>query len=147
MDANREILSAPFDAEAITVRLDHIGIAVRSIDTAVEVYRLTGFETGMREIVADQGVEVQILPAGEAHLELIQPIRDDSPVVSFLEKRGEGLHHIALKVNDINGVLNRLKARGIRLIDEEPRIGAGGHRIAFVHPRSTGGVLIELVED
>jgi methylmalonyl-CoA epimerase len=77
----------------------------------------------------------------------MQPIRDDSPVASFLEKRGEGLHHIALKVKDLNGVLSRLKARGIQLIDKEPRIGVGGQRIAFVYPRATGGVLIELVED
>jgi methylmalonyl-CoA epimerase len=129
-----------------SVRLDHIGIAVRSIETVAEVYRMIGIETGAREVVADQGVEIQMLPVGETHLELLQPIRDDSPLASFLEKRGEGLHHIALKVSDLKSVLSKLKADGIRLIDEEPRIGAGGHWIAFVHPHSTRGVLIELVE-
>ena len=147
MKLTGESLSTSFDAEAIAVHLDHIGIAVRSIDTAVEFYRMIGIEPGAREVITDQGVEVQMLPAGEARLELLQPIRDDSPISSFLTKRGEGLHHIALKVKDLKSVLSRLKSRGIRLIDEEPRFGAGGQRIAFVHPRSTGGVLIELVED
>jgi len=140
-------MSAHSDLNTHSPRLDHIGIAVRSIEAAAEVYRTIGIEPGAREIVINQGIEIQMLPVGEARLELLQPTRDDSPVASFLEKRGEGLHHIALKVSDLKSVLSKLKADKIHLIDEEPRIGAGGHLIAFIHPRSTGGVLIELMED
>ena len=127
-------------------RLDHIGIAVHDLDAATEVYRMVGVEPGQREIITDQGVEVQMLPVGDTRLELLQPRRDDSPIAVFLKKKGEGLHHIALKVENIKTVLSELKKRGIRLIDDEPRLGAAGHKIAFIHPKSTGGVLIELVD-
>ena len=128
------------------VRLDHIGIAVRDIETALTTYCKIGIEKGERETVSDQDVEVQVLLAGEARIELIQPTGDDSPVARFLEKRGEGLHHIAFEVNDLRDTLERLKSEGIRLIDEIPRVGVGGSLIAFVNPRSAAGVLIELVQ-
>ncbi len=128
------------------VRLDHIGIAVRDVETALQVYSQIGIETGGRETILEQGVEVQMLLAGEARIELIQPTSDDSPVARFLEKHGEGLHHIAFEVNDLEDILERLRSEGVRLIDEESRVGVGGSLIAFVNPRSAGGVLIELVQ-
>lgn len=127
--------------------LDHVGIAVRQIAETLKAYRLLGIEPGQREVVADQGVELQMLPVGITRLELLQPMNDDSPLSKFIQKRGEGLHHIALKVQNIEAVLESCKNNGIRLIDEKPRIGAGGSLIAFIHPASTGGVLIELVEN
>ncbi|MDP8240644.1 MAG: methylmalonyl-CoA epimerase [Candidatus Hatepunaea meridiana] len=128
-------------------KLDHIGIAVRDLDEATEKYQMLGITLGDREIVSEQGVQLQMLPGGDCRLELLQPISDDSPIAAFLEKRGEGLHHIALRVNDIRATLTRCKAAGVRLINEEPRAGAGGCLIAFINPKSTGGVLIELVQD
>jgi len=130
-----------------SARLDHIGIAVNDLDTAVENYRLLGIEPDPREIIADQGVEVQPLQVGESRLELLQPLSDDSPVARFIKERGEGLHHIALRVNNIRDTLSHCKAGGMQLLDEEPRTGAGGTLIAFLHPHSTGGVLIELVQE
>ena len=134
------------DIDIPGVTLDHIGIAVKQIDETVKAFRLLGVESGEREIVSDQGVELQMLPVGEARLELLQPLNQDSPVSKFIEKRGEGLHHIALKVQNIAEVLEHCRKDGIRLIDEKPRIGAGGYLVAFIHPTSTGGVLVELVE-
>lgn len=98
------------------------------------------------EEVADQKVRVAMLPIGETRIELLEPTAPDSPISNFLEKRGGGIHHIAIEVRDIRSSLENLRSRGFRLIDEEPRVGAGGCRIAFVHPGSTGGVLLELVE-
>ena len=135
------------DIDIPGVTLDHIGIAVKQIDETIRVYGLLGVKPGEREIVSDQCVELQMLPVGDVRLELLQPLSQDSPVSSFIEKRGEGLHHIALKVQNIAAVLERCKNDGIRLIDEKPRIGAGGSLIAFIHPASTGGVLVELIEN
>ena len=126
--------------------LDHIGIAVKQIEDALKTYKLLGIVPGHREVVSDQGVELQMLPVGEARLELLQPMNADSPVSKFIQKKGEGLHHIALKVPDITAALESCREEGIRLIDNQPRLGAGGCMIAFVHPASTGGVLVELVE-
>jgi methylmalonyl-CoA/ethylmalonyl-CoA epimerase len=127
------------------MKLDHIGIAVRDLDEARENYRLLGLQESGRERLADQGVEICIFELGETRIELLQPL-GDGPLNSFLEKRGEGLHHLAIEVADIEGELQRLREAGVRLIDETPRRGFGGSRIAFIHPKSMSGVLTELVE-
>ena len=126
---------------------DHIGIATPNIEEAVGFWRVAlGLAVGHTEEVAEQGVRVAMLPVGEPRVELLEPTHDESPVAKFLRKRGPGMHHVAVRVGDIRAALARLKARGARLIDEEPRVGAGGCLVAFVHPQSAGGVLLELVE-
>jgi methylmalonyl-CoA epimerase len=130
-----------------TLRIEHIGIATRSIEEALGFWRdALGLEVRHTETVEEQGVNVAMLPAGEPRVELLEPTGPDSPVAKFLEKRGPGIHHVAVRVPDIRAALARLKAQGARLIDEEPRNGAGGCLVAFVHPASAGGVLLELVE-
>lgn len=127
--------------------LDHVAIAVHSIADALPRFELlTGAEGSRPERVESQGVAVSFLEAGDASLELIEPLSADSPVARFLKRRGPGLHHIAYKVPDLEAALRRLAAAGVRLIDEHPRIGAHGRKIAFLHPTSMGGVLVELVE-
>ena len=129
------------------MKIEHLGIATRRIDEAVEFWRdALGLEVVETEEVADQKVRVAMLPIGESRIELLEPTSEDSPISKFLEKRGPGIHHIAVRVDDINQTLARLRSQGARLIDEEPRVGAGGSLIAFVHPASTGGVLLELVQ-
>jgi len=129
------------------MKLDHIGIATRGIDQALELWRDSlGLALKQTEEIAEQGVRVGMIPIGETQVELLEPLSDDSPVGRFLEKRGPGLHHIALRVDDIRAELAKLKRNGARLIDETPRTGAGGCLVAFIHPSSTGGVLLELVE-
>ena len=130
-----------------TARVAHIGIAVRDMDEALRLYHeALGLPLHGRESVEGDGVNVAFLPAGDTELELLEATGPESPVARFIEKRGEGIHHIALEVDDVAETLKNLRDRGYRLIDEEPRIGAGGVRVAFVHPRSTSGVLIELCE-
>jgi len=127
--------------------LDHVGIAVRSIAEALPLFKLiTGGDGSPTEEVADQGVAVAFVGSGEGRIELIEPIAPESPVARFLERRGPGLHHLAYAVPDLPAALERLRRAGIQLVDQEPRIGAHGRRVAFLHPSSTGGVLIELVE-
>ena len=129
------------------MKLDHIGIATRQIDQALLFWRDTvGLELDSTEEIAEQGVRVGMLSLGETHVELLEPLSDDSPVGRFLEKRGPGIHHIAIRVDDIRAELAKLKTRGARLIDETPRAGAGGCLVAFVHPSATDGVLLELVQ-
>lgn len=129
------------------MKIDHIGIATRSIDEALGFWRdALGLELKHTETVAEQGVNVAMLPAGEPRVELLEPTGPNSPVAKFLEKRGPGIHHVAVRVADIRASLARLKDGGARLIDEEPRVGAGGCLVAFVHPASSGGVLLELVQ-
>lgn len=129
------------------MKIDHIGIAVRSLDEALTFFSdALGLECTGREVVADQGVRVALLPVGESRLELLEPTAEDSPVGRFLSKRGEGIHHICLTVDNIEVALADLRARNIRLVDETPRCGVEGRKIAFLHPASTHGVLIELVE-
>ena len=129
------------------MKIDHIGIAVKSLSAAVKVYeeavglKLAGFDE-----VDEQGVRVAMLDIGESRIELLEPTRPDSPVEKFMTKRGEGLHHIAVRVDNIEQALERLKRAGVRLIDETPKRGAHNTRVAFVHPASTHGVLMELVE-
>lgn len=125
--------------------LDHIGIAVGDLSQALAFYRdALGLEVEPPEEVASQRVRAYFVPVGEAALELLEPTAPDSPIAKFVEKRGPGVHHVTLRVDDIREALARLKARGIRLIDESPRAGAEGALIAFVHPASTHGVLVEL---
>jgi LAO/AO transport system kinase len=136
--------SAP---ENSTTKIGHFGVAVSSIDEALNFWRDgLGLELAEIEVVEDQGVRVALLPIGESRIELLEATGAETPVGRFLAKRGPGLHHVCVEVADINGQLAQLKARGIRLIDERPRPGAGGHLVAFIHPASTGGVLVELTE-
>ena len=129
------------------MKRDHIGIATRQIDQAALFWRDTlGLEFDSTEEIAEQGVRVGMLSLGETHVELLEPLTDDSPVGRFLEKRGPGIHHIAIRVDDIRAELAKLKTKGARLIDETPRAGAGGCLVAFVHPSVTDGVLLELVQ-
>jgi methylmalonyl-CoA/ethylmalonyl-CoA epimerase len=129
------------------MKIDHIGIATRGIAAAAKFYReVLELEVGETEEVAEQKVRVAMLPIGESRIELLEATSEDSPIARFLEKRGPGIHHIAVSVDDIRVALANLKAQGARLIDEEPRQGAGGCLVAFVHPSSTGGVLLELVQ-
>jgi len=129
------------------MQIDHIGIATNGIDEAVRFYRdALQLEVEEVEEVAEQKVRVAMLPVGESRIELLEPTSGDSPISKFLEKRGPGIHHIAVRVKDIKAALQSLKSKGARLIDEEPRNGAAGCLVAFVHPSSTGGVLIELVQ-
>ncbi|MFN2577408.1 MAG: methylmalonyl-CoA epimerase [Pyrinomonadaceae bacterium] len=130
------------------MKIDHIGIATNGIEQAASIYRdLLGLHVTETEEVPGQKVRVVMLPVGESRIELLEATSDDSPISKFLAKRGPGIHHIALRVDDIVGTLADLKSRGARLIDEQARAGAGGCLVAFVHPSSTGGVLIELVEN
>jgi LAO/AO transport system kinase len=126
--------------------IDHLGIAVRSLDTALGFYeKQLGFSVSLRETVEREKVNVAMLPAGDARIELLEASEPDSVIAKFIEKRGEGLHHVAVKVADLTATVERLKAHGARLLNE-PRAGAGGHLYVFVHPSSTGGVLLELIQ-
>ncbi|MGB2717904.1 MAG: methylmalonyl-CoA epimerase [Vicinamibacterales bacterium] len=127
------------------VELDHVGIAVDDLDQALAFYRdALGLEVETPEDVPSQGVRAHFIPAGESALELLEATADDSPITKYLRKRGPGLHHITLRVDDIRAALSQLQARGVRLIDESPRAGAHGSLVAFIHPSSAHGVLIEL---
>jgi methylmalonyl-CoA epimerase len=128
-------------------RIAHIGIAVNNLDEALRLYHAAmGLPLHGRERVEQDRVEVAFLPVGDTEVELLEPTHPDSPVARFLEKRGEGIHHIAFEVEDIEQAMKAMRDQGFRLIDEQPRPGAGGVRVAFLHPKSTGGVLIELCE-
>jgi len=130
-----------------TKKINHIGIAVRSLEASIPFYRDTlGMAFEGSEEVAEQKVKVAFLAVGESRIELLEPTAEDSPVARFLEKNGEGIHHIAYQVDDIEQALAALKEQGVRLIDETPRGGAHGTRIAFLHPRASGGVLTELCQ-
>jgi methylmalonyl-CoA epimerase len=129
------------------MKINHLGIATKGIDEALKFWSdALGLENIHTEIVEDQKVRVAMLPIGESRIELLEPTSDDSPISKFLEKRGGGIHHIAVEVEDINAALSILKSNGVRLIDEAPRIGAEGCLVAFVHPSSANGVLLELVQ-
>ena len=129
------------------MKVDHIGIATPTIDEGLSVWRdALGFSPGSTEEVAEQGVRICMLPVGDTHVELLEPLSTESAVGRFLAKRGPGLHHIAIEVSDIRASLAELKQKGARLIDEEPRVGARGCLVAFIHPSSTNGVLLELVQ-
>ena len=128
-------------------RIDHIGVAVEQLEQALELYRDSlELELAHRDVVEEQGVEAVLLDVGENHIELLAPLSSDTPVGRFLAKNGPGLHHVAYQVDDIDSALGALKQAGLALIDEQPRTGIRGSRVAFVHPRSTAGVLTEIVE-
>lgn len=129
------------------MKINHLGIATKGIDDALKFWGdALGLENVHTETVEDQKVRVAMLPLGESRIELLEPTSDDSPISKFLEKRGGGIHHIAVEVEDIEASLARLKKQGMRLIDETPRVGAENCLVAFVHPAATNGVLLELVQ-
>jgi len=129
------------------MKLDHIGIATNQLKDSLAVWaEALGLTIESTEDVEDQGVRVVMLPLGDTHVELLEPLKPDSPVGKFLAKRGPGIHHLAIEVKDIRATLKDLAGKGARLIDNEPRRGAGGCLVAFIHPSSTNGVLLELVE-
>jgi methylmalonyl-CoA/ethylmalonyl-CoA epimerase len=128
-------------------KIEHIALAVSDLDEAIEHYsKVWGLELEHREIVEDQGVEEAMFPLGESYIQLLAPLSPDSTVAKFIERRGEGLHHIAYEVDDLTKSLADLKTNGVKLIDQEPRTGSRGTKIAFVHPAGNRGVLVELVE-
>lgn len=131
----------------LAYNLDHVAVAVHDLDASLAEYaRLYGAEPLHREVVAEQGVEEAMIAVGGSYIQLLQPLSDDTPVGKFLAQRGEGLHHIALAVTDIDAALAHLAAEGAKLVDERPRVGGRGARIAFVHPKAFAGTLVELVE-
>jgi len=138
---------ASIDWRLMFTRIDHIGVAVEQLEASLELYR-DNFELRVahREVVSEQGVEAVLLDVGENHVELLAPLGSETPIGRFLEKKGPGLHHVAYQVNDIDATLAALKQAGMALIDEEPRTGIRGSRVAFMHPGATGGVLTEIVE-
>ena len=132
-------------------RVDHVGIAVKNLDESVQFYESLGFKATGYEVVAEQKVKVAFLPCaflpcGDSELELLESTEPDGPIARFIEKNGPGIQHIAIRVDDIDKALEELKEKGVRLIDQTPRYGAGNARIAFVHPKATGGVLLELTQ-
>jgi methylmalonyl-CoA/ethylmalonyl-CoA epimerase len=128
-------------------RIDHLGIAVRSLDESMRLYRdVLGLRAGGTEKIPDQKVRVAFFPIGDTRIELLEPTADDSPIAKFLARKGPGLHHIAYRVDDLAAALAQLKAAGVRMIDEAPRDGAHGMKIAFAHPQSTDGVLVEFCQ-
>jgi methylmalonyl-CoA epimerase len=126
--------------------IDHLGIAVKSLAAAKSIYQKLGLSISGEEVVDAEQVRLVMVPLGESRLELLEPTSDNSPIAKFIQRRGEGLHHISLRVPDLAAAVERLKENGVRLVSEQIRVGAGGHRYIFVHPSSAAGVLIELVE-
>jgi len=126
--------------------IDHLGVAVKSLAAAKAIYQKLGMTVSAEEVVEAEQVRVVMVPVGEARLELLEPTSENSVIAKFIAKRGEGLHHVSLRVPDLTAAVARLKKDGVRLVSEDIKIGAGGHRYVFVHPSSTGGVLLELVE-
>ena len=127
--------------------IDHLGIAVKSLAASKAWYEQLGLRVESEEVVEHEKVRVAMLPVGESRIELLEATADDSPIARFIAKRGEGLHHISLRVTDLAGTVVRMKQGGTRFVSEEIKIGAGGHRYVFVHPASAGGVLLELCEE
>jgi len=128
-------------------QIDHVGVAVEDLDAAIALHEQTyGLALAHREVVEEQGVEAVLLDIGASHVELLRPLQPDTAVGRFLASRGPGLHHVAYRVDDIDAALDALRDRGMQLIDETPRAGIRDSRVAFVHPRSTGGVLTEIVQ-
>ena len=128
-------------------QIDHLGIAVKSLAEAKKFYEKLGLQVMPEETVEAEKVRLAMVPVGESRIELLEPTSPDSAIAKFLDKRGEGLHHVALQVDDLSATVERLKASGTRLISDEIKVGAGGHLYVFVHPSSAGGVLLELVAD
>jgi methylmalonyl-CoA/ethylmalonyl-CoA epimerase len=136
------------DHVPVLTEIDHVAIAVRDLDAAVEYYRATyGVDVEHREVVERDGVEEALLPIAESYVQLLTPVRPDSPVAKWMEKRGEGIHHVGYRVDDCAAALERVKAGGHQVIDEAPRPGSRGTTVAFVHPKTAFGTLIELVQE
>jgi methylmalonyl-CoA epimerase len=135
-------------AEGITMNftIDHLGIAVKSLAAAKGIYEKLGLDISPEETLEAEQVRVVMVPVGESRLELLEPTAETSTIAKFISKRGEGLHHVCMRVPDLPATVKKLKKEGVRLVSEEIKTGAGGHRYVFVHPASTGGVLLELVE-
>jgi methylmalonyl-CoA epimerase len=131
----------------LTFQIDHLGIAVKSLTAAKAIYQKLGLSVSPEETVEHEKVRLVMVPVGESRLELLEPTSDDSTIAKFIAKRGEGLHHVSLKVPDLPAAVERLKKDGVRLVSDEIKTGAGGHKYVFVHPSSAGGVLLELIED
>jgi len=127
-------------------RIDHIGIAVDDLEKAIAAYRALGLELGEIEAVPEQQVNVAMFPCGESRVELLESTSDEGPIARFIQKKGPGMHHVAFAVDDIDETVRSLTGTGVRMIDESPRDGADGARIAFIHPSSTGGVLVEICQ-
>ena len=141
------LASLPEGVRPLSTGLDHLGVAVRDLDATLPLYHdMLGLELLYTETVESDKVRVAVLEFGGGHLELLEPTSDDSPVARFIEKRGPGLHHVALRVADCGTALRAVAEAGFTLIDQEPRTGAGGKQIGFIHPKSTGGVLLELCQ-
>jgi len=131
----------------VVCKVDHIGVAVSNLEEALKIYTdVLGLKLHGTEVVEEQKVRVAFMPVGDTEIELLESTDPEGPIARFIEKRGEGIQHIAFRVDDIEEALEQMRQRGVRLIDEKPRYGAGGARIAFLHPKSTGGVLVELCE-
>ncbi len=127
--------------------IDHLGIAVKSLSQAKSFYQNLGMQVMPEETVAQEKVRLAMVPVGESRIELLEPLSDDSPIAKFIAKRGEGLHHVSLRVDNLQSTVESLKTSGVRLINEQIQVGAGGHLYVFVHPSSAGGVLLELCEE
>lgn len=130
----------------MTVAIDHLGIAVKSLAVAKSIYEKLGLAVSAEEMVPAEKVKLVMVPVGDTRIELLEPTSEDSVIAKFIAKRGEGLHHVCLRVPDLRAAVEKLKAESVRLVSDEIKTGAGGHRYVFVHPSSTGGVLLELVE-
>lgn len=128
------------------IKIDHIGIAVKNLAESTKLYEMLGIASTGVEEVAEQKVKVAFFPIGDSEIELLESTAPEGPIARYIEKNGEGMQHLALRVDNLEAALAELKAKGIRLIDEKPRYGAGGAKIAFVHPKATGGILLELSE-
>lgn len=129
-------------------RIDQVGIAVEDLDAALAFYAdAFGLTPTSREVIASDQVDEAMIEIGGVHLQLLQATDEESPIAKYIARRGAGMHHLGMAVRSLDDTLAHLRSRGVELIDEQPRIGGGGHRIAFVHPRSTGGILIELIEE
>jgi methylmalonyl-CoA/ethylmalonyl-CoA epimerase len=127
--------------------IDHLGIAVKSLAQAKTFYQNLGLQVMPEETVAQEKVRLAMVPLGDSRIELLEPLSDDSPIAKFIAKRGEGLHHVSLRVDNLASAVENLKKSGVRLINEQIQVGAGGHLYVFVHPSSAGGVLLELCEE
>jgi methylmalonyl-CoA epimerase len=126
--------------------IDHLGIAVKSLAVSKSFYEKLGLSISEEEVVDSEQVRLVMVPLGDSRLELLEPTSENSPIAKFISKRGEGLHHVSLRVPDLSAVVEKLKKDGVRLVSNEIKVGAGGHRYVFVHPNSAGGVLLELVD-
>jgi len=128
------------------LRIDHIGIAVSNMDAAIKTYEDLGFKVTSTEVVEEQKVKVAFLPCGDSEIELLESTDPEGPIAKFIEKKGEGIQHIAIRVENVEAAIAEMIEKGWRMIDEKPRYGAGGAKIAFAHPKSSGGVLVELTQ-